>query len=280
MTLEIKKFTTRGDQKLDLNLLQKSEAGGKGLFTRELEEALLAGEIDVAVHSLKDLPGHNPAGLEITAVLERAATADVLISRDASEFSELPDGAIVGTSSVRRACQLRWLRPDIEIVEWRGNVQTRLRKLVESGTTAGIILAQAGLARLGFAVESGMLQFEGADLRVASLAEQLLPAIGQGAIALQCVAGRAEVTEVLGAVNHEPTMICVRAERELQRLLSGDCSIPIGVRTLLRGDSLEMEAILFGKTEQPPMEARSVGTADDPEGLAGKIFAALSTSQG
>src|SRR5688500_14206646 len=124
---ERKLFVTRGDQKLDLNLLQKGDAGGKGLFTRELEEALLNGSIDVAVHSLKDLPGHNPAGLEIAAVLERAPVADVLISKAPGGFAGLPKGACVGTSSIRRARQLLWHRPDLQVEEWRGNVQTRLR---------------------------------------------------------------------------------------------------------------------------------------------------------
>ena len=128
MPVEQKVFVTRGDQKLDLSLLRANEAGGKGLFTKELEDALLSGAIDVAVHSLKDLPGHNPPGLSITAVLERAATGDMLITRDMLAFDSLPQGSILGTSSVRRARQLRWIRPDVEIVEWRGNVQTRLAK--------------------------------------------------------------------------------------------------------------------------------------------------------
>ena len=144
LTIEQKIFVTRGDLKLDLSLIRASEAGGKGLFTRELEEALLAGTIDVAVHSLKDLPGHNPLGLEITAVLPRASTADVMIAREAESLEALPLGSVLGTSSVRRARQLGWLRPDLVIEEWRGNVQTRLRKLGESERVGGIILAQAG----------------------------------------------------------------------------------------------------------------------------------------
>ena len=141
-------FVTRGDKKLDLSLLRAGEAGGKGLFTRELEDALIAGTIDVAVHSMKDLPGHNPPGLAVTAVLERASTADVLVAKGFSHFEEIPQGARIGTSSVRRARQLQWLRPDLQIEEWRGNVPTRLRKLATRGDVAGIVLAQAGLDRL------------------------------------------------------------------------------------------------------------------------------------
>ena len=135
LALEVKTFITRGDQKPDLSLLRGGEAGGKGLFTKELEEALLAGTIDLAIHSLKDLPGHMPAGLVLAAVLERAATADTLISKHPGGFAGLPLGAMVGTSSIRRARQLQWRRPDLAICEWRGNVQTRLRKLGESSTS-------------------------------------------------------------------------------------------------------------------------------------------------
>ncbi len=275
LRIEVRKFTTRGDQKLDLSLLKMSEAGGKGLFTKELEEALLSGEIDVAVHSLKDLPGHNPPGLQLTAVLERAPTADTLITRDAADFDALPPGSIIGTSSIRRARQIRWLRPDLAIEDWRGNVQTRLRKLGESGRVAGIVLAQAGLERLGFDTSSGHLDFESWRFRVSSLGGHLLPAIGQGAIALQSRADRDDVSAVLRAINHEPTFTCIRAERELQRLLSGDCSMPVGVSTELKEWSLEMRAILFGPEGQSPAKARSTGFPDDPEQIARAIFAEL-----
>ncbi len=252
-----------------------SEAGGKGLFTKELEEALIAGEIDVAVHSLKDLPGHNPPGLQLTAVLERAPTADSLITREAADFDALPRGSIVGTSSIRRARQIRWLRPDIAIADWRGNVQTRLRKLGESVEVGGIVLAQAGLERLGFELSGGVLEFEAWRFRVSSLGGHLLPAIGQGAIALQSCVERAEVSEVLRGINHAPTFVCVRAERELQRLLSGDCSLPVGVRCELRGEALEMRGILFGDEGKPPAEARAAGLASEPEAVARQLFEEL-----
>ena len=276
MEIDVKTFVTRGDRKLDLSLIRASEAGGKGLFTRELEEALLADSIDVAVHSLKDLPGHNPAGLAITAVLERAPTADVLVARESTSFEALPHGAAVGTSSVRRARQLRWLRSDLRIEEWRGNVQTRLRKLADRNDIVGIILAQAGLQRLGFDCTGSGFQFEARLFHTHSLGEHLLPAIGQGAIALQSRHDRPEVAAVLARIDHPPTHLAIRAERELQRLLAGDCALPVGVRSKLTGDRLEMEAILFPPEESTaPVRAVAKGPASEPEIVAGQLFAAL-----
>ena len=265
LPVEQKVFVTRGDQKLDLSLLLASEAGGKGLFTKELEDALLSGAIDVAVHSLKDLPGHNPPGLSVTAVLQRAATGDVLISRAPGPFTTLPHGSVLGTSSVRRARQLRWLRPDLGIVEWRGNVQTRLRKLGESEETAGIILAQAGLERLGYDLRPGALEFGGWRFHVSPLEEHLLPAIGQGAIALQSREDRPEITAILQKIDHLETHLAIRAERELQRLLSGDCALPVGVRTRILKSRMQMEAILFGAESEPPKHSKAEGDADRPE---------------
>jgi hydroxymethylbilane synthase len=269
-------FVTRGDKKLDLSLLRAGEAGGKGLFTKELEDALLAGSIDVAVHSLKDLPGHQPEGLQLTAVLERAPTADVLITRSPMKFEDLPPSARVGTSSVRRARQVQWLRPDLVIEEWRGNVQTRLRKLTERDDVAGIILAEAGLRRLGYHWSSdGRLSCEVGEFHALSLGDRLLPAIGQGAIALQSRVGDDVTSQRLQAINHETTWICIRAERELQRLLAGDCGLPVGVRTCLEGDTISMSAILFGAEGQSPKEASATGSVSDPETVARTIFAAL-----
>lgn len=268
-------FVTRGDQKLDLSLIKANEAGGKGLFTKELEDALLNGSIDVAVHSLKDLPGHNPPGLSVTAVLQRAPTADVLITKTPLKLRELPDGATVGTSSVRRARQLNWLRPDLQICEWRGNVQTRLRKLTEQPEVAGIILAQAGLERLGYSFAEGAMEVEGRRYFVTSLGDDLFPAIGQGAIALQSRADRPEVTAVLQEIDHRETHLTIRAERELQRLLSGDCALPVGVRTTLADGVLKMRAILFGE-QREPVQAAAEGAS--PETVAAEVFAHLQVS--
>jgi len=274
LATERKVFVTRGDQKLDLSLIRANEAGGKGLFTKELEDALLSGAIDVAVHSLKDLPGHNPPGLAVTAVLERAPTADVLITKQPGSLRDLPTGVVLGTSSVRRARQLQWIRPDVRIEEWRGNVQTRLRKLAERDDVAGIILAQAGLVRLGHDLSGGMLAVDAWKFHVSSLADDLLPAIGQGAIALQSRADRAEVTEVLRGIDHAGTHLAIRAERELQRLLAGDCALPVGVRVSISGGGvIKMKAILFGAESEPPAVAEA--EADSPEAVAAEVFAKL-----
>jgi len=276
LVVEVKTFVTRGDQKLDLSLIRANEAGGKGLFTKELEDALLSGAIDVAVHSLKDLPGHNPPGLSVTAVLPRAATADVLITRIDAGFDSLPHGAIIGTSSVRRARQLRWLRPDLQIEEWSGYAQTRLRKLGESDRVAGIVLAQAGLDRLGYGNDGGLLEYAPWRFHLHSLRDHLLPAIGQGAIALQSRADRAEVTAVLQQIDHEPTHAAIRAEREVQRLLAGDCSLPVGVRSTLTGDRIRLEGILFHPDEiAPPARATAEGLRAEPEAVAAQLFARL-----
>ncbi len=271
-------FITRGDQKLDLNLLTRGEGGGKGLFTRELEDALIEGRIDVAIHSLKDLPGHNPEGLEIAAVLERAPTADILVSKIAGGVEMLPYGAHVGTSSVRRARQLVWLRSDIAIEEWRGNVPTRLRKLGERADIAAIVLAEAGLRRLGYALdlERGILQWDGGEWHATSLAEWIVPAIGQGAIALQIRSDREEVRGVLARINHPATMVAIRAERALQRLLSGDCSVPVGVHTELREGRIIMRGILFSDRGSVPAQAETSGDVSDPEAVAAQLFRQLS----
>ena len=271
-------FITRGDQKLDLNLLVRGEGGGKGLFTRELEDALIEGRIDVAVHSLKDLPGNNPHGLEIAAVLERAPTADILVSKIPGGLDALPHGAHVGTSSIRRARQIGWLRPDIVIEEWRGNVPTRLRKLGERGAISAIVLAEAGLRRLGCTLdlEQGILKFEGGEWHASSLAGRMIPAIGQGAIALQIRADREDVRAVLAQINHAATMIAIRAERELQRMLSGDCSLPVGVHTELRNNRLIMRGILFSEPGKRPAEADVEGSTDAPELVAAELFRKLS----
>lgn len=272
LEVRVETFITQGDKKLDLDLL-KSPGGGKGLFTKELEVALLERRIDVAVHSLKDLPASMPAGLGLAAVLERASTADMLIAKEPGGFDALPLGARIGTSSIRRARQLQWLRGDLGVAEWRGNVQTRLRKLGASEDFAGIILAKAGLDRLGFEMGGGRFEFEGSVFFASSLEGRMLPAIGQGAVALQSEVARTEVGEVLGLLNHVPTWTAIRAERELQRLLAGDCTLPVGVRTLVRGEGIAMEAILFKDGCAEPLRASAEGKS--PEEVAGALASGL-----
>ena len=262
----VRKFTTSGDRKLDISLIKATPAGAKGLFTKELEEALLRREIDLAVHSCKDMPGGMPEGLVLVAVLERANTADVLLTKTGGD---LPAGAHVATSSVRRARQLQFRRPDLVIEEIRGNVATRLRKLRETEVLHGTVLAKAGLDRLGYRLENGILESDEGTFH-AQIAE-MLPAIGQGAIALQC---RAEDAAFFAALNHEPTSLAIRAERELMRLLNGDCSLPVGVATEIGAEKMRMRVILFGEPQEPPRQADVSG--DTPELVASRAFEALS----
>ena len=278
LEVRVETFVTQGDKKLDLNLLQRSPGGGKGLFTRELEEALLSRRIDVAVHSLKDLPGHMPEGLEIASVLERSATSDLLVSKFPGGLDGLTHGALVGTSSIRRARQLQWLRGDLQVAEWRGNVQTRLRKLGESQEFAAIVLAEAGLLRLGFYQGGNQVVFDDWRFEAASLGDRMYPAIGQGVIALQSEVGRAEVRQTLQAVNHSSTWLAVRAERELQRLLSGDCTLPVGVRTRLTARGMELEAVLFEEGVRLPRFAQAHG--EHPEAVAAEVATALENQGG
>lgn len=269
----VEKFVTQGDKKLDLDLLTSTPGGGKGLFTKELEVALLDRRIDVAVHSLKDLPAAMPVGLQLTAVLPRAATADMLISKQPGGFDALAQGAKVGTSSIRRARQLQWLRSDLQVGEWRGNVQTRLRKLAVTNEFGGILLAKAGLDRLGFDTSAGTLEFEGTTFYVASLEDRMLPAIGQGAVALQCESVREEVCGLLAKLNHAPTWVAIQAERELQRLLAGDCTLPVGVRTEVLPNGVRMKALLFVEGQAEPIRASAEGAS--PADVAAEVARGL-----
>ena len=277
LEIEVVKFTTSGDKKLDLSLIKQTPAGAKGLFTKELEEALLRREIDVAVHSAKDMPGEMLGGLVLAAVLERANTGDVLLTKTALGLDALPQGAHIATSSIRRAKQLRFRRPDLVIEEIRGNVATRLRKLGESPILEGTVLAQAGLERLGFKLDGGKLECE-QGVFFAEIVE-MLPAIGQGAIALQT---RVDDAALFAAINHEPTWMAVRAERELMRLLQGDCNLPVGVKTERVGSEgcpgeMRMRVILFesGAEDKQPRQAEVVGDVQAPEALAAAAFRQL-----
>lgn len=274
LEVEIRKIATSGDRKHDLSLIKQTAAGAKGLFTKELEEALVRREIDAAIHSCKDMPGEMLPGLTLAAVLERANTGDVLLTKTAPGLAALPAGAHVGTSSVRRARQLLWKRPDLVTEEIRGNVPTRLRKLRESATLEGTVLAQAGLERLGFRIAQGRLETgDGEPLHAEIL--DMLPAIGQGAIALQTRADDPETGPVVAAINHGPTWLAVRAERELMRLLQGDCTLPVGVGTEQGSGQMRMRVVLFGPAGEPPREADVRGAADQPEALALQAFRAL-----
>jgi hydroxymethylbilane synthase len=207
-------ITTHGDRVLDRPL---PEIGGKGLFTEELERAILSGEVDAAVHSLKDLPVENPKGIMVAAIPQRADARDVLVSANGWCLDTLPEGSRVGTSSLRRSSQLLAHRPDLKIESLRGNVDTRLRKALDKQYDA-IILAGAGLDRLGWSrYAAERLSFD-----------RMLPAPGQGALAVQCRADDAEALKHLAALNDEPTRMSVLAERSFLTALGGGCSLPVG----------------------------------------------------
>jgi hydroxymethylbilane synthase len=224
---------TTGDRRLDLRLSDSGKKFARGLFTKELEESLLSGQIDVAVHSLKDLPTELPEGLTIAAVLPREDPADVLVSRQAASLSAIRVNGVIATSSPRRARQLQHLRPDLTIVDVRGNVPTRIDKLINQPSWDGLILARAGLERLGLKIRENRIQLDGRTL-FASIVEGMLPAAGQGAIALEVLEKSSAIRDLLRAVNHPETWFCVHAEREFLRLLGGGCEVPIGVRATIR----------------------------------------------
>src|SRR5258705_467418 len=220
---------TTGDRRLDLRLSDSGKKFARGLFTKELEECLVNGQIDVAVHSLKDLPTELPKGLTIAAVLPREDPADVLVSRQAISLGEVRAKGVIATSSPRRAQQLQHFRPDITVVDVRGNVPTRIEKLINQPSWDGLILARAGLERLGLKIRENRIQFDSRTL-FASTLEGMLPAAGQGAIALEVLEKSSAIRTLVGAVNDPATWFCVHAEREFLRLLGGGCEVPIGVR--------------------------------------------------
>jgi hydroxymethylbilane synthase len=242
--IKIEGIRTTGDRRLDINLSKPGSNFGKGLFTKELEDALISEKIDIAVHSLKDLPTVLPAGLELAATLPRHDPVDLLISKTAQGLNEIPSGAFVATSSARRACQIQRLRPDLFIVDIRGNVATRIRKLLSEESSNSLVLAKAGLERLGYKLEGGQVSFEGEKLFATELVE-ILPAAGQGAIGLETRWNEPELRDLLNAVNDAETWFCTRVEREFLRLLGGGCNLPVGIRARLNGCKLNCEAIVF-----------------------------------
>ncbi len=222
LVTDIVTFTTSGDKFLDKPL---ADIGGKGLFTKEIEDALLIGDIHIAVHSMKDMPTVLPEGLTIGAMLEREDPRDVLMGQGFTSLADLPRGATLGTSSLRRAAQMKMKRPDVQIVPLRGNVQTRINKLL-TGEIQATMLAKAGLNRLG------MHDVAGVVLPV----EQFLPAIAQGAVGIECRENDAQIRDLLASVAHNTTEITVNCERAFLRALDGSCRTPIaGYATLDRG---------------------------------------------
>jgi hydroxymethylbilane synthase len=233
-----------------------SEAGGKGLFTKEIEEALLDRRIDIAVHSSKDMPTGLPAGLELSAFLEREDPRDAFIGRTARSLKDLPHGAVVGSSSLRRQALIRRLRPDIEVVMFRGNVQTRLRKLAE-GQVDGTLLANAGLRRLGLAHEiTELLPLE-----------QFPPAPGQGAICIEQRSGDLRASAMLAAIDHRETSIALACERAFLGELDGSCRTPIAGLARIDGDRLAFSGVILTPDGTSAHEVDLHGFAADAESI-------------
>ena len=249
-TITLLGMTTRGDQILDRSL---SKVGGKGLFVKELETALEDGQADFAVHSLKDVPMELPVGFSLSCVMEREDPRDAWVSNKYASLDDLPQGAVVGTSSLRRMALLRALRPDLKIEALRGNLDTRLKKL-DDGLYDGIVLAAAGLKRLG--LES--------RLRNAFAPEKMLPAAGQGALGIEIRSDRADVAQVLATLLHTPTWLAVSAERAVSRVMGGSCSMPLAAYATLDGDVLSIRAT-WGDPEGhlPLVHASAQGAVTD-----------------
>src|SRR6266513_2980453 len=271
LRIETKIITTKGDETRIVDL----HAGRKGLFTAEIERALLAREVDVAVHSAKDLPSETNPGAEIAAVLPRAPLGDVLVSKHPEGLGALPRGAIVATGGVRRKHQLLWKRVDLPLVDLHGNVPTRLRKLAENEWDA-VVLARAGLERLGMSLSRAEISFEGRRFFLEILPDEIfLPAGGQGIIAVQVRTDDQSAKAVVAPINHRETLLCLRAEREFLRRLQGDCDCPVGVVANIDNGKMKMRVQLFMGSAMDPREAAIEGSPADPERLAAELLSRL-----
>ena len=249
-------MSTRGDELLEARL---DQAGGKGLFVKELEAALADGRADLAVHTMKDVPAELPPGFRLGAVTSREDARDALVSARYESLQALPPGAVVGTSSLRRAAQLAATRPGIEVRLLRGNLDTRLAKL-DRGDYDAIVLAVAGLTRLGLA----------GRIRAKLAVEEVLPSPGQGALGVECLSARADVAAVLAALDHPETAACVRAERAVSRALGGNCSVPLGAYAEESGGRLRLRALVAAPGGQRIARAECEGTRAEAEALGGR----------
>jgi len=254
-------IVTEGDRILDRSL---AAVGGKGLFIKELENALQAGTADLAVHSMKDLPGRMPAGFTIAAALERGDVRDALVSTLHATLAELPRGARVGTSSPRRECQLRRRRPDLDVVVMRGNVDTRLAKL-DAGHCDAMILAAAGLERLGLA----------ARIRARLAPQDMLPAIGQGVVGIECASDRADILELVQPLEHAPTRLALDAERAFSAGLGASCRSPVAGHATLAGDTLRLTGLVGSQDGATVFADQVTGPAADALRLGAELAARL-----
>src|SRR5437763_4269342 len=270
VTIETKIIRTSGDESHPRagNLRH----GRKGLFTAEIEKALLARDVDLAVHSAKDLPSETNPSAEIGAVLPRAPMDDVLVAKQPGGLTSLRESATIATGSVRRKHQLAWKHPGLAIVELRGNVPTRLRKLAASDWQA-VVLARAGLERLGFSLAQNEINFEGQQFFIEVLPREIfLPAGGQGIIALQIRADNESIRAIFSPVNDHDTLLCLRAEREFLRLLQGDCNSPVGILATTKNGIMNMRAQLFRDGSDAPRSGKAAGSCDEGERLAAELL--------
>ncbi|MCL1980138.1 MAG: hydroxymethylbilane synthase [Proteobacteria bacterium] len=259
--VELVKITTKGDRILDVPL---AKVGGKGLFVKEIEDALLAGEVDLAVHSMKDVPTELPAGLHIGIIPQRETARDAFLSVKYDSIAALPEGAKVGTSSLRRRSQLAALRPDLSIVDLRGNIDTRLRKL-DDGLFDAIILAGAGLHRLGLAA------------RITALLDPdlMLPAISQGALGLELRSNDAELLANLQFLHHPATAVAVAAERAFLLRLEGGCQVPIGAHATLAGDTLTLTGLIARVDGRELIKDQAAASAEEAAKLGSTLAETL-----
>ncbi len=262
LDIQLLGMTTQGDRILDVTL---NKIGGKGLFVKELETALAEGRADLAVHSLKDVPMHLPEGFALAAILQREDPRDALVSNHYASLEDLPAGAVVGTSSLRRESQLRARFPHLVVKPLRGNVQTRLRKLDE-GEFDAIVLAAAGLKRLGLTDR----------IRLELSPEQSLPAVGQGALGIEIRADREDVLALLAPLNDAETAACVTAERAMSRALGGSCQVPLGGYAELQGGMLTLRAFVAEPDGSVVYAAQAQAPVAEAEQLGQQLAAQLS----
>jgi hydroxymethylbilane synthase len=254
-------LSTRGDELLDVSL---SKEGGKGLFVKELEAALADGRAELAVHSMKDVPADLPPGYVLAAILAREDPRDAFVSIRHGSLAELPEGAVLGTSSLRRQAQVAARHPGLEIRPLRGNVETRIGKL-ERGDYAAIVLAAAGLKRLGLE----------ARIRGFLSVEECLPAAGQAALGIECLAARADVASAVAPLQDAAASACVRTERAVNRALGGSCTIPLGAYAEANGSRLRLRALVAAPDGKRMARAEGEGDAADPEELGLRIAGLL-----
>jgi hydroxymethylbilane synthase len=257
LRVELIALSTRGDELLDVSL---AKVGGKGLFVKELETAIIEGRADIAVHSMKDVPSELPPGFALAAILAREDARDAFVSLRHESLAALPAGAIVGTSSLRRQAQIAARHPALEIRPLRGNVETRIAKL-DRGEYAAIVLAVAGLKRLGLA----------ARIRSSLSIEESLPAAGQAALGIECLAERTELLELIKPLEDPDTSACVRAERQVNLAFGGSCTIPLGAYAEIAGGRMRLRAIVASPDGRRAVHADGEGASEAGEELGRRV---------